>query len=114
MSSPCILDSEKYNQLCLKLSRATPGVKLKQLKFLLQDLIPDINMNDNRLFVELITKLEMKGVLTRNKPGRNEGLLLCEMFDAVSMPNIANDICLAFMVDRGNYEFESILLVYRL
>ena len=104
MTSNCMLDKVEYNKLCLNLSRKTPGVKLKQLKFLLQDLILDIDINDERSFVELIASLEIKGELTGDKPGRNEGLLLCEMFDAVSMHGIANDICSKFSVNRGDYE----------
>ena len=113
MTSHYVLESKNYCQLCLKLSRTTTVVKLKQLKFLLQDLILDIDINDNGSFLELITKLEMKGLLTRNTPGHDEGRMLCEMFDAVSMPNVANDICSVFTVDRGNDEFVSILLVYQ-
>jgi transcriptional antiterminator len=97
-------NSGKFIKICLKLSRETPPNKLKQLKFLLQDVTSEINdIHDQKLFLDLISKLEAQGILNRKAPGRNEALLLCELFDAVSLHSLADEICSKFVIERGIY-----------
>ena len=93
----------KFKDVCLELSRNTTEDKLKQLKFLLhnQDFIPDINLHDQKLLVDLITKLEDKGIVDGDTPGQNEALLLCEMFDAVSLHSLSKKICSELQVEKG-------------
>ena len=98
-----VKDSEKFSSICIKLSRHTTAYKLKQLKFLLQDKTTEIDIHDQKSFLELIGKLENKEILNRHQPGRNEALLLCEMFDAISLPALANEICSEFKVEKGIY-----------
>ena len=95
----------KFKDVCLELSRNTKGNKLKQIKFLLQDFTSDINIHDQNFFVDLITKLEAKGIVNGDTPGQNEALLLCEMFDAVSLHNLTNKICSELQVEKGIYQF---------
>ncbi|CAB4021509.1 ---NA--- [Paramuricea clavata] len=95
-------NSGKFIKICLKLSRETPPNKLKQLKFLLQDVTSEINdIHDQKLFLDLISKLEAQGILNRKAQGRNEALLLCELFDAVSLHSLADEICSEFAIERG-------------
>ena len=101
-----VKDSEKFSSICIKLSWHTTAYKLKQLKFLLQDVTTEINIHDQKSFLEVISKLEAKQVLNRHHSGRNEAILLCEMFDAISLPSLANEICAEFKVKKGNvYSF---------
>ena len=103
----------KFKDVCLELSRNTTENKLKQLKFLLQDFISDINLHDqNNFFVDLITKLEAKGIVNGDTPGQNEALLLCEMFDAVSLHNLTNKICSELQVEKGIYQFCTLNYIY--
>ena len=91
----------KFKDICLELSRNTTEDKLKQLKFLLQDFTPDINLHDQKLLVDLITKLEDKGIVDGDTPGQNEALLLCEMFDAVSLHSLSKKIRSELQVEKG-------------
>ena len=100
MATTQVQDFEKFNSICIKLSRHTTAYKLKQLKFLLQDVTTEIDIHDQKSFLELIGKLETKQVLNRHHPGQNEALLLCEMFDAISLPALANEICSEFKVEK--------------
>ena len=102
----------KFKDVCLELSRKTKGNKLKQIKFLLQDFISDINIHDQKLLVDLITKLEAKGIVNCDTPGQNEALLLCEMFDAVSLHNLTNKICSELQVEKGIYQFCTLNYIY--
>lgn len=94
-------NSKKFTDLCIRLSEDLRAKKLKQLKFLLQDRVSGIDICDQTSFLELITTLEAQALITRVKPGRDEALLLCELFDAVSLCNLANEICSEFEVERG-------------
>ena len=96
-------DSEKFTRTCIELSWYTTAYKLKQLKFLLQDAIPDVDISDqsNKSFLDLVRKLEGQAILNRHQPGRNEALLLYEMFEAISLPACANKICSEFKVKKG-------------
>jgi hypothetical protein len=105
MATNGIPNSEKFTTICVKLSRNTPADKLKQLKFLLQDVTSEIDFYDEKLFLDLIAKLEAEEILNRDSPGRNEALLLCEMFDAISLHGLANEICSEFKVEKGNIYF---------
>ncbi|XP_028397490.1 uncharacterized protein LOC114521301 [Dendronephthya gigantea] len=89
-----------FTSVCLKLSRNVPRDKLKQLNFLLQDIMPEIDIHDEKPFVEVIKKLEARGVLNRNKPGQNEAVLLYELCDAVSLNSLGDEICLDFALER--------------
>ena len=102
MATTQVQDFEKFNSICIKLSRHTTAYKLKQLKFLLQDVTTEIDIHDQKSFLELIGKLESKEILNRHHPGRNEALLLCEIFDAISLPALANEICTEFKVKKDS------------
>jgi hypothetical protein len=93
-----------FTRICLKLSRDTPADKLKQLKFLLQDVTSEsIDIRDQKSFLDLIAKLEVKEIINRHSPGQEDALLLIEMFDAISLPSLANEICSKFKVEKGIY-----------
>ncbi len=99
-------NSKKFTNICLKLSRDLPENKLKQIKFLLQEVNSEINdIHDQKSLLDLIRKLEAQGVLNREVPGRNEALLLCELFDAISLHSLADEICSEFDVERGIFMF---------
>ena len=93
----------EFRDTCLELSRNTPEDKLIQLKFLLQDVAPDINIHDQKLLVDLIRKLEALGIVDGDTPGQDEALLLCEMFDAVSLPSLAGKVRSQLQVQKGIY-----------
>lgn len=93
----------KFRDTCLELSRNTPEDKLIQLKFLLQDVAPDINIHDQKLLVDLIRKLQALGIVNGDTPGQDEALLLCEMFDAVSLHNLAGKVRSELQVQKGIY-----------
>lgn len=91
----------KFKDVCLELSRNTTEDKLKQIKFLLQDFTSDIKIDDQKLFLDLITKLEANGIVNGDTPGENEALLLCEMFDAVSLHKLADKVRSELQVEKG-------------
>ena len=91
-----------FRKLCIELSHNTPLHKLKQLKFLLQDRTSEINdINDEKSFLDLINKLDAVGILSKKSPGKDEALLLSELFHAVSLPILAVQICSKFDIERG-------------
>ena len=94
-------DSKKFTDMCLALSSKTPANKVKKLKFLLGDLTPEIDIRDRKKFFDLILQLEAEAILNRDEPRRDDALLLCELFDAVSLPVLADEICSHFSVERG-------------
>ena len=98
---------QMFARLCVKLSHNTPRDKLKQLKFLLQDVTSEMNdINDKKSFLDLIQKLDSQGVLNKKSAGKNEALLLIELFDTVSLQNLADQICSEFVVERGNISIQ--------
>ena len=99
-------NSKKFTNICLKLSRDMPENKLKQVKFLLQEVNSEIDdIHDSKTLLDLIRKLEDQGILNRKVPGRNEALWLCELFDAISLHSLADEICSEFDVERGMFTF---------
>ena len=83
------------------LSRQVPDKKLKQLKFLLQDVMQNAVLRDKR-FLEVITELQTQNILQRSHLKQQDGHLLCEIFDALSLTELANGICQDFEIERGN------------
>ena len=90
-----------FTDLFLKLSREVPDKKLKQLKFLLQDVMQNAVLRDKTL-LEVITELERQNILQRSHLRPQDGHLLCEIFDALSLTEFANGICQDFEIERGN------------
>ena len=90
-----------FTDLFLKLSREVPDKKLKQLKFLLQDVMQNAVLRDKTL-LEVITELERQNILQRSHLRPQDGHLLCEIFDALSLTELANGICQDFEIERGN------------
>ena len=91
----------KFTSVCLKISGNMPPDKLKQLNFLLQDILPEIDIHDEKPFLDVIKKLEARGILNRSKPGLNEAVLLYELCDAVSLHSLGDEICSDFALERG-------------
>ena len=93
-----------FTDLFLKLSREVPDKKLKQLKFLLQDVMQNAVLRDKTL-LEVITELERQNILQRSHLRPQDGHLLCEIFDALSLTELANGICQVFGIERGNIQY---------
>ena len=93
------------------LSRKVPGKKLKQLKFLLQDVMQNAVLRD-KTFLEVITELQTQNILQRSHLKQQDGHLLCEIFDALSLTELANGICQDFEIERGNIYILQLLATF--
>ena len=94
------VQSRKFTDLCLKLSRRIQIYKLKKLKFLLEEVVGNY-IARAETFLEVITELESRKLLQHTGLKEN-GLLLCELFDAISLKDLADTICQDLGIVRGN------------
>lgn len=94
---------DALTNICLKLKHEISSHKLKQLKFLLKDPLK-IDVLKDKDFLEVITELEKRKILQRSCL-RHDGLLLCELFDAIARNDLADTICENLRIERDpNYK----------
>ena len=101
------VQSRKFTDLCLKLSRRIQIYKLKKLKFLLEEVVGNY-IARAETFLEVITELESRKLLQRTSLRENG--LLCELFDAISLNELADTICQDLGIGRGNTGDKLLLL----
>ena len=99
--------SRKFMNLCLKLSSGIQSYKLKQLTFLLEDVVGNDVLRE-KTFLEIIRELESRKLLQRTSLRENG--LLCELFDAISLNELADTICQDLGIGRGNAGDKFLLL----